>query len=93
MRALAENKKVVLDQPREVATLIDKLSKITKEMVAKGEKAPNFNLCNVSVKGTNLFCAESKGIPRIKMPQMDSEQTKEFRHWLKDKGYAIEKTS
>ena len=45
-------------------------------MIAKGGKAPNFNLCNVSVTGSNLFCAESKGIPRIQMPQLDDKQTR-----------------
>jgi hypothetical protein len=33
-------------------------------------EGPKFDLCKVTVKGTNLFCVESKGIPRIKMPQL-----------------------
>jgi hypothetical protein len=38
---------------------------------SKGEgKDRTFDLCNVTVEGTNLFCAESKGIPRVKMPQL-----------------------
>ena len=61
-------------------------------MIAMGGQAPVFNLCNVSVAHSNLFCAESAGIPRVKMPQLDAQQTKDFRHYLKDKGYKIEKT-
>ena len=90
-RALHENRKVELDQPKSVSVLLDKLGAISKEMIAKGEKAPTFNLCNVTVKGSNLFCAESKGIPRIKMPQLDDEQTKAFRKHLKKEGYTITK--
>jgi predicted ABC-type ATPase len=45
------------------------------------------------VKDTNLFCAESKGIPRVKMPQMDADQTKAFIKHLKDEGYDVKKES
>jgi hypothetical protein len=31
------------------------------------------NLCDVTVPGTNLFCADNKGIPRAKMPQLKSK--------------------
>jgi len=31
------------------------------------------NLCDVTVPGTNLFCADNKGIPRSKMPQLKSK--------------------
>jgi len=89
VRALYENKKVELNQPRQVSTLIDKLGDISKRMIDSGGKAPNFNLCNVSVKGSNLFCAESKGIPRIQMPQL--EGTKDFRKYLRKAGYSLEK--
>jgi hypothetical protein len=42
---------------------------MAKEAKASGGKAPDYDLCQVSVPGTNLFCGESKGIPRKKMPQ------------------------
>jgi hypothetical protein len=90
-RALYENRKVELNQPREVSTLITHLGQVTKHMIAMGEKAPTFNLCNVSVLGTNLFCADSAGIPRAKMPQLDKEQTKAFVKYLEKTGYKIEK--
>lgn len=91
-RALYEKRKVDLDQPKTVSVLIEKLGAITKNMIELGEEAPTFNLCEVSVKGANLFCADTKGIPRIKMPQLDEDQTKAFRKYLKSKGYTVEKT-
>jgi hypothetical protein len=90
-RALYEGRKVSLKQPEQVSTLVDHLGNVTKQMVKLGLQAPNFNLCNVSVKGTNLFCAESKGIPRIEMPQLDDEQTADFREQLRNEGHTIDK--
>lgn len=90
-RALYEGREVVLAQPRQVSTLIEHLGRVSAQMVKMGGKAPVFDLCKVSVEGTNLFCAESKGIPRVKMPQFDREKTKEFRKMLLKKGYRIDK--
>jgi hypothetical protein len=90
-RALSENRKVELNQPRAVSVLLQRLGEVSKKMIAEGKEAPVFNLCNVSVKGTNLFCADTIGIPRVKMPQLDDQQTKDFRKYLKDQGYEIEK--
>ncbi len=89
--ALHENRKVNLDQPKKVSTLIQRLAKEAGKMVEKGKEAPNFNLCNVSVSGTNLFCEESKQIPRAHMPQLDEDQTKALIEHLKDQGYTVEK--
>ncbi|MCA1843831.1 MAG: hypothetical protein LC792_11735, partial [Actinobacteria bacterium] len=69
-KALAEGRYVELDQPRQVSTLVDKLAAMVEEAKRAGTKPVTYDLCKVSVKGTNLFCAESKGIPRIKMPQL-----------------------
>jgi hypothetical protein len=57
-RALFENRRVELSQIKQVSTLIQRLGETAAEMAEAGETAPVFNLCNVSVKGTNLFCAE-----------------------------------
>lgn len=54
---------------QQISTIIDKLAEIGKQAKEKGEKAPNFNLCQVSVPGTNLYCDGNKGIPREDMPQ------------------------
>ena len=86
VRALYEDRKVSLDQPHQVSTLVSKLSDIAKRMGRLGGKAPDFDLCNVSVAGTNLFCAETKGIPRAQMPQLGKEGPA-FEKFLADKGF------
>jgi hypothetical protein len=65
-RPLSSIPKVELDK---VATKIDDLARMGKEAKEKGEKAPNYNLCQVSIPGTNLYCSGNKGIPRAEMPQ------------------------
>jgi len=54
---------------QQISTVIDKLAELGKQAQQKGEKAPNFNLCQVSIPGTNLYCDGNKGIPREDMPQ------------------------
>lgn len=72
-KLLADGKFVELQQPDQVATLLDRLKEIVDDAKAKGESAPVYDLCKVSVPGTNLFCVESKGIPRSKMPQLSGK--------------------
>ena len=52
-----------------VSMKIDQLAKAAAEAKAAGEKAPNFNLCDITIPGTNLYCKGNKGIPREDMPQ------------------------
>lgn len=54
---------------QKISMKIDDLAKAGAEAKAKGEKAPNFNLCQVTIPGTNLYCDDNKGIPRSEMPQ------------------------
>jgi hypothetical protein len=54
---------------QQISTVVDKLAQLGAEAKAKGEQAPNFNLCKVSIPGTNLYCDGNKGIPREDMPQ------------------------
>lgn len=68
---------VELADTKSVNTVLTRLAEIAKDAEAKGEKAPTYDLCHVSVPGTNLFCASRlstaeypHGIPRIKMPQL-----------------------
>jgi len=75
VKALGEGKYVQFDQPRTVSVALDKIKAIVDDARAKGEKAPNYDLCKATVEGTSLFCAESKGIPRIKMPQLSGKPT------------------
>jgi hypothetical protein len=46
------------------------MKKMVDDALASGGKLPNFDLCEVSVPGTNLFCGQNKGIKRQDMPQL-----------------------
>ena len=50
-------------------TDINKVAQKVATAKANGEKAPDINLCDVTVPGTNLYCDDNLGIPRDKMPQ------------------------
>jgi predicted DNA-binding protein YlxM (UPF0122 family) len=67
--------KVSVKQRREVSMKIDDLAKKSAEAKASGEKAPNFNLCDITIPGTNLYCSGNKGIPREQMPQFKGTPT------------------
>lgn len=69
-KLLSEGKFVRLKQPEQVATLIDKMSEIVNSAMASGQTPPDFDLCKITVKNTNLFCQDNLDIPRVRMPQM-----------------------
>ena len=50
-------------------TDISKIGKMLDDAKAKGEPAPDINLCDITIPGTNLYCDDNKGIPREEMPQ------------------------
>ena len=60
---------------RKISMKIDKLAELTKQAKEKGEAAPNFNLCKITVPGTNLYCKGNAGIPREEMPQFKGKPT------------------
>ena len=49
---------------------IEDRDKQQKSVNIDGEEV--YNLCKVTVPGTNLYCDDNKGIPREKMPQLKS---------------------
>jgi hypothetical protein len=57
----------------EISTNIDKLVSMTDKAKANGEKPEYFNLCEVSVPGTNLYCDGNLGIDRNDMPQFKGD--------------------
>ena len=73
MPGMDTSKKTLAEVPpierQKISTIIDDLAKAGAEAKAKGEKAPNFNLCKVTIPGTNLYCDGNKGIERADMPQ------------------------
>lgn len=76
---IAEGKHIRLRQVDEVSMVLDRLAKRVEHAKKLGDKAPNFNLCLITVPGTNLFCTESKGVPRAKMPQLSGQPTEGSR--------------
>ena len=57
------------EQLEKFNTDISKVAQQVADAKAKGEPAPNINLCDVTVPGTNLYCDDNLGIPRDQMPQ------------------------
>lgn len=68
-KLLAEGKHVRLDSPMEVSVLMDRIADEAAFAKQSGGDVPDYDLCKISVPKTNLFCLESKGIPRVNMPQ------------------------
>ncbi len=60
---------VTPEQLDQFNTDIAKVAQQVADAKAKGEPAPNINLCDVTVPGTNLYCDDNLGIPRDEMPQ------------------------
>lgn len=69
-KLISEGKHVTLNQPDQVSTLVDKIAREAEEAKARGEVPKNWNLADITVKGTNLFAVHSLGIARVDMPQM-----------------------
>lgn len=59
-----------------VSTYLDKMKQMVDKATAEGDKPPNFDLCEVSVPGTNLFCGGNRGIERKDMPQLKGAPAK-----------------
>lgn len=43
------------------------------------EEIPDYNLCNITVEGSNLFCTDHKGYTRLTMPQLAGKPRKGSR--------------
>lgn len=56
-------------QLQQVATKIADLAAEVEKAKAAGKDAADFDLCQVSIPGTNLYCGGNKGIDRVDMPQ------------------------
>jgi len=79
---ILQGKVVEVTDARAAYTLIRKLADMATEAKAAGQKAKDYDLCQVSVAGSNLFCAQSlrnvqvgnkfypEGLSRIEMPQL-----------------------
>ncbi len=75
-----QGKVVEVPDARTAYTLIEELAELAQDAKEKGTEAPEYDLCQVSVPGTNMFCTQSlrskeypSGVPRIEMPQLGGE--------------------
>lgn len=70
IRLLAEGKRVEFDTPAKAYTLVKRMHEFAQRARKEGKKAPNLDLCKVTVPGTNMFCGGNLGVERAKMPQL-----------------------
>jgi len=70
IKLLGKGKGVMFTRPEHAVTLLHKLAEMAIEAKAAGKDAKVYDLCKVSVKGTNLFCGQNVGIARKDMPQL-----------------------
>lgn len=78
---------------RRIVVMLDKLANLSKLAREKGKEMPDFDLCQVTIPGTNLFCAQHKGIPRKEMPQLKGKPTEGSwadKNLEKDKGGEVD---
>ena len=65
-----DDAKIPEKQAKKVVAILDKLKSMADEAKEKGEEAPDYDLCKVSVPGSNLFCQVNLNVPRQQMPQL-----------------------
>lgn len=77
---ILKGENVELADTQHVHTVLKALGEMAIRAKELGLKAPNFDPCLITVKGTSLFCTEKlktedfpNGIPRIEMPQFKSK--------------------
>lgn len=77
---ILKGENVELQDTQHVHTVLKLLGEMAIKAKAMKEKAPNFDPCKITVKGTSLFCSEKikttdfpHGVPRIEMPQFKSK--------------------
>lgn len=68
VKLVRQGKHVVVNQPEEVASLIDKIKKDAAIFKSEGKPIPDYNLEDITVEGKNLFRGDL-GVPRVNMPQ------------------------
>jgi hypothetical protein len=66
---LHQGKHVRLNQVDELALLLRKVDAISRQAGDRRLTPPDWDFGLLTVKGTNLFTAQHRGIPRIEMPQ------------------------
>jgi HK97 family phage portal protein len=68
--AIIAGKYVQLKSKDEVSSVLGELKRRLDSAKTADGKAPDINLCHISVPKTNLFCAGNVGRARVQMPQL-----------------------
>lgn len=55
---------------RKIVSMLNKLAEAVRKAKERGQDAPEYDLCQISIPGTNMFCGNNLGIPRENMPQL-----------------------
>jgi len=63
----------IIDQNNDLPALLMSLNILTDYTQEHKQTPPTANLCNFPSRRHKLFCQGNKGIPRIKMPQIDGK--------------------
>ena len=71
---LAQSAKANPDDPEKMQKFLDAGG--TEADLDLVETIPDYNLCAITVKGTNLFCVEHKDMTRLTMPQLAGKPKK-----------------
>jgi len=71
--ARGKGSEVRLRTPKEIDEFIKAFHAEVTKMKDAGEEAPVYNLCKITVPGTNLFCEGNKNVARIDMPQVSGK--------------------
>lgn len=70
VQLMASGQHVRLNSPAEIGPLLDEVNRQAAAQGYSRDHEPDWDLGNVSVKGTRLFNEQTRGIPRIDMPQL-----------------------
>lgn len=86
LEAIARGEYVSLP-PDQLGVLLDQMYAHAQEAERRGLEAPTYDLCQVSVPDTNIFCEEALDVPRVEMPQIAN--VSEFKEHLRSLGYGM----
>ena len=61
------------EDERKIVRIVTEISRLADLYRQKGKDFPDFDLCEISIPGTNLFCGVNKNVPRKHMPQLKAK--------------------
>ncbi len=61
------------EDERKVVRIVTEINRLAELYKKKGKDFPDFDLCEISIPGTNLFCGVHKNVARKHMPQLKAK--------------------